>query len=70
MEEEMITHSSILAWRIPWTEEPDRQATVQEVAKNRTWLKWLTDWDFKEMDIFNSLSFTASPDKEYKISFY
>ena len=22
MEEEMATHSSILAWRIPWTEEP------------------------------------------------
>jgi len=21
-EEEMTTHSSILAWRIPWTEEP------------------------------------------------
>ena len=21
-EEEMVTHSSILAWRIPWTEEP------------------------------------------------
>ena len=23
VEEEMATHSSILAWRIPWTEEPD-----------------------------------------------
>ena len=22
LEEEMGTHSSILAWRIPWTEEP------------------------------------------------
>ena len=22
MEEEIATHSSILAWRIPWTEEP------------------------------------------------
>ena len=22
LEEEMVTHSSILAWRIPWTEEP------------------------------------------------
>ena len=22
MEEEMSTHSSILAWEIPWTEEP------------------------------------------------
>ena len=24
LEEEMATHSSILAWRIPWTEGPDR----------------------------------------------
>ena len=23
LEEEMSTHSSILAWEIPWTEEPD-----------------------------------------------
>ena len=22
-EEEMATHSSILAWKIPWTEEPE-----------------------------------------------
>ena len=24
LEESMVTHSSILAWRIPWTEEPGR----------------------------------------------
>ena len=24
LEKEMATHSSILVWRIPWTEEPDR----------------------------------------------
>ena len=24
LEEGMATHSSILAWRIPWTEEPNR----------------------------------------------
>ena len=22
LEEEMATHSSVLAWRVPWTEEP------------------------------------------------
>ena len=22
LEEEMLTHSSVLAWRIPWAEEP------------------------------------------------
>ena len=25
LEEEMATYSSILAWRIPWAEEPDRR---------------------------------------------
>ena len=24
LEKEMATHSSVLAWRIPWTEEPSR----------------------------------------------
>ena len=23
LEKELLTHSSILAWEIPWTEEPD-----------------------------------------------
>ena len=32
LDEGMAIHSSILAWRILWTEEP--QATVLEVAKN------------------------------------
>ena len=33
LEEGMATHSSILALRIPWTEEPDWQATVHWVKK-------------------------------------
>ena len=28
LEKEMATHSSILAWRIPWTEEPGRQRSM------------------------------------------
>ena len=36
LEKEMITHSSILAWRIPWTEKPGRLHTVHGVAKSRT----------------------------------
>ena len=41
LEKEMATHSSILAWKIPWMEEPGR-ATVHGVAKSRTWLSDLT----------------------------
>ena len=34
LEKEMTTHSSILAWRIPWTEEPGGLQSVG-VAKSR-----------------------------------
>ena len=30
------THSSILAWRIPWTEQPGGLHTVHGAAKNWT----------------------------------
>ena len=33
LEKEMATHSSILAGRVPWTEEPDGLQTVHRVAK-------------------------------------
>ena len=41
-EECMTTCSSILARRIPWTEEAVRLYTVYGVAKSRTRLKWLS----------------------------
>ena len=28
-EKEMATHSNILAWRIPWTEEPGRLQSIE-----------------------------------------
>ena len=36
LEEGMATHSSILAWRIPWTEEPGRLQSIglQTVGHN------------------------------------
>ena len=36
LEEDMATHSSILAWRIPWTEEPGglRSMGSQRVGHN------------------------------------
>ena len=29
LEKEMATHSSSLAWKIPWTEEPVRQQSME-----------------------------------------
>ena len=46
LEEEMATHSSILAGRIPWTEESDRLHTMRTVAhgvaNSQTQLKQLS----------------------------
>ena len=38
LEKEMSTHSSTIAWRIPWTEKPG----VHRVAKCQTRLKQLS----------------------------
>ena len=42
LEKEMVSHSSILAWRTPWTEKPGRLHTVHGVAKSRTRLSNFT----------------------------
>ena len=36
LEEEMATHSSILAWRIPWTEELGRLQSMGSEKSNMT----------------------------------
>ena len=40
LEKGMATHSSILAWRIPWTEEPDR---LQSMRSQRVKHDWATN---------------------------
>ena len=34
--EETATHSSILAWEIPWTEEPGR---LQSMGSQKSWIQ-------------------------------
>ena len=34
LEKEMATHSSFVAWKIPWTKEPGRQAIVPWTRKD------------------------------------
>ena len=42
LEKEMAIHSSTLAWKIPWTEEPDR---LQSVGSPKSWTQ-LSDFTF------------------------
>ena len=46
----MATHSSILAWRIPWTEKPGRlQPTrLQRIGQDRVSHVWMWELDYKE----------------------
>ena len=37
LEKEMATHSSILAWRIPWTEEPGRLPSMGSQRVEHDW---------------------------------
>ena len=43
LEEEMATHSSIPAWKIPWTEQPG-EVMARGITKNQTPLKIRRDW--------------------------
>ena len=44
LEKEMVIHSSTLAWKIPWMEEPDRKIPY-------------SPWDCKESDMTERLHF-------------
>ena len=45
MEEGMETHSSIFAWRIPWTEEPGE---MQFIGSQRVGHDWATELNWTE----------------------
>ena len=53
LEEEMATHSSVLAWRIPWTEEPGGLPSIG-VAQSGTRLKRLSS-SSSNSSLFSSL---------------
>ena len=40
LEDEMATHSRILSWRIPWTEEP---GGLQSMGSQKSWTWWVTN---------------------------
>ena len=46
LEKEMATHSSILVWKIPWTEEPGRLLSMGLQSRTR-----LSDFTFTFMII-------------------
>ena len=55
LEKEMATHSSILAWRIPWTEKPGR---LQSMGSQRVRHYQVTNTQstFRKVNVFLSFS--------------
>ena len=41
LEKEMATHSSTLAWKIPWTKEPGRPQSTGSQRVGHDWATWL-----------------------------
>ena len=52
LEKEMATHSSTLAWKIPWMEEPGR---LQSMGSQRVWHDWATSLLLVEINAVDSL---------------
>ena len=44
LEKEMAIHSSTLAWKIPWTEEPDRLQSMGSQRVGHNWATSLSLW--------------------------
>ena len=47
LEEETETHSSILAWKIPWTEEP---CELQSEGSQRVGRDWVTEHTYQKQE--------------------
>ena len=47
LEKEMATHSSVLAWRIPWTEEP---GGLQSTGSQRVGHDWATSLHYHKIE--------------------
>ena len=52
LEKEMTTHSSILAWRIPWTEDPGRLQSIGLQRLRHDWAIFTHFTPYDEKDLF------------------
>ena len=46
LEKAMVTHSSTLAWKIPWTEEPGRLQSMGSLRVGHDWATSLSPFTF------------------------
>ena len=63
LEEEMAIHSSILAWRIPWTEKP---GGLQSIGSQRVRNNWVTN----TFTFFGEIEWFKSPMRKIHFNIY
>ena len=61
LEKGMVTHSSILAWRIPWTEEPGRLQSMGSQRVGHNWATSLSFYIYIYMFVFKSKKWENLP---------
>ena len=68
LEKEMATHSSILAWKIPWIEEPDE---LQSPGSQRISRIQLSTWAWRRTECITTTTTKACPASflEHRASF-
>ena len=66
LEEEMATHSSILTWKIPWTEEPRRLQSMwlQRVGHNWACMHMYTASNTKYYNFTNAINISYYKESE------
>ena len=62
LEKEMATHRSVLAWRIPGTEEPGGLPSLE--SQSRTRLKWLSSSSSSSWKLILAKSYSSSEGQE------
>ena len=69
LEKEMATHSSILAWKIPWTEEPGRLQSMWSQRVGHDWAHMHT-WYFYEISLYDGFLLLLLDFGECVLTFY
>ena len=69
LEEGMAIHSSILAWRIPWTEEPDWLQSIESQRVGHDWSDWACTRSMLggQQRILNISKFSPWPRGDYSL---
>ena len=61
LEEAMASHSSILAWRIPWTEEPCGLQSIGFQRVRQDWSYWACTHKHSSKTAWSSITYESHP---------